>query len=148
MCRMNTKITLIVYHGGMLQRYKNGVLEYVGGEMDVWEELDSDTLNLFDLVAIVKSCRGHDNIEQFFWRVPNRDLNVGLRQLTTDSSFMEMVNAALSNGNEIELYYENPIMELEPIMSLPPIEEEENVGGEQNVGVEQHVGGEQNVGEE
>ncbi|KAJ1380238.1 hypothetical protein SESBI_46182 [Sesbania bispinosa] len=66
-------ITLILHRGGKLLRNEQNVLEYVGGEVDVWDELDCDLLNRFLIIDLCKLHKYHD-IQHCFWLYPERNL--------------------------------------------------------------------------
>ena len=47
--RMEDNITLILHHGGRLERDEYRRLQYVRGEFFVWEKMDADELCLWDI---------------------------------------------------------------------------------------------------
>ncbi|KAJ1399525.1 proteoglycan 4-like [Sesbania bispinosa] len=101
------RITLILHHRGFLGR-EEGVLRYIGGEICVWEGLDTDTINKF---IVVELCKEHyyRSFEKIYWLKPGRVLEVGLRVLEKDVHVVNMCNAARRNGGEIEIYFIHPI---------------------------------------
>jgi hypothetical protein len=54
LCRIVEFITLVLHHRESIERDENQKLKYVGGEIDVWDDINSDLLNLFDLKIMVK----------------------------------------------------------------------------------------------
>jgi len=57
-CSMEENITLIMHHGGDLERDEYQRLQYVDGEFCVWEKVDVDELCLRGIEKMVKHCRG------------------------------------------------------------------------------------------
>ena len=47
--RMEDNITLILHHGGGLERDEYRRLQYVRGEFCVWEKMDAEELCLWDI---------------------------------------------------------------------------------------------------
>lgn len=56
--RMEDSITVILHHGGCLERDEYRRLQYVDGEFCVWEKMDVDQLCLWDIEKMAKRCRG------------------------------------------------------------------------------------------
>lgn len=108
MCRMEEHITLILHHGGDLVRNENRRLQYVGGEFCVWEKIYVDELCLWDIEKMVKHCKSYFKVSKLGYMKPYEgvanDLNICLTPLTTDQHILDMVQAARSNGNEVEIY--------------------------------------------
>ncbi|KAJ1433263.1 hypothetical protein SESBI_06206, partial [Sesbania bispinosa] len=104
-------ITLILHHGGKLLRNEQRVLEYVGGEVDVWEDLECDILNRFVIIDLCKLHKYHD-IQHCYWLYPERDLDLGLREIRKDhdSDIVDMCLASKHNNGEIEIFFEHPII--------------------------------------
>ncbi|KAJ1376705.1 hypothetical protein SESBI_49659 [Sesbania bispinosa] len=104
-------ITLILHHGGKLLRNEQRVLEYVGGEVDVWEDLECDILNRFVIIDLCKLHKYHD-IQHFYWLYPERDLDLGLREIRKDhdSDIVDMCLASKHNNGEIEIFFEHPVI--------------------------------------
>jgi hypothetical protein len=53
---MGDSVTLVMYHGCDFVRNEYHKLEYVCGQMDVWEEIDPNLICYFDLINMVKHC--------------------------------------------------------------------------------------------
>ncbi|KAJ1412038.1 hypothetical protein SESBI_20677 [Sesbania bispinosa] len=58
---------------GKFVRNEQNVLDYVGGEVDVWDELDCDLLNRFLIIDLCKLHKYHD-IQHCFWLYPECNL--------------------------------------------------------------------------
>ncbi|KAJ1377542.1 hypothetical protein SESBI_48798, partial [Sesbania bispinosa] len=104
-------ITLILHHEGKLLRNEQRVLKYVGGEVDVWEELECDILNRFVIIDLCKLHKYHD-IQHCYWLYPERDLDLGLREIRKDhdSDIVDMCLASKHNNGEIEVFFEHPVI--------------------------------------
>lgn len=55
--RMDEMISMIFQHGGNLHINEKMKLEYVGGKIDMWDNINPDTNNFIDFVTLVKNCR-------------------------------------------------------------------------------------------
>jgi hypothetical protein len=117
-----TELTLIFHHGGDFIKFGNADLQYIGGQMCVWERLEADFLNKFDLEAMVKKCGSYFNINHIWYLLPEMNNLDGLREVVNDKDFMEMVSVAKDNNNEIELYFEHG-MEV-PTIIVPASDED------------------------
>lgn len=81
----------------------------------------SDTLNIFIVEGLAKLCKYYHRIAASFWLNPGRDLELGLRQLRTDRDILEMVADARRNNNEVEVYFEHPMVDNLDIVEVPPL---------------------------
>ncbi|XP_061349531.1 uncharacterized protein LOC133294796 [Gastrolobium bilobum] len=116
---MDEYIVIRYHHGGVLIRDDEGVLTYANGKVVDLPEIDADFVNLRDLDTLFKGY-GYETCKQMLWLMPNAmDLDVGLRPLSTASDIVEMVKAALSNGNFIEIYFEDCIATPDIIAPAP-----------------------------
>lgn len=70
----------------------DGKLEYVVGELDVWDKMETDYLNLLILTNLVKHCKKYDNVGDIH-RVMDKEVNLedGLRVCETNVDFRNMV---------------------------------------------------------
>ncbi|KAJ1377359.1 hypothetical protein SESBI_48982, partial [Sesbania bispinosa] len=84
--RMSRLVTVIMHHGGKLMRNEDNGLDYIRGEVDVWEDLDSDYIN---------------------------SLEDGLRELRwdCDTNVLDMCIASMRNDGEIEVFIEHLVVE-------------------------------------
>ena len=93
--RMEDSITLILHHGGCLERDEYRRLQYVYGEFCVWEKMDVDQLCLWDIKKMAKRCRGYFKVSKLWYWKPYEgaedDINICLTPLTTDKDFCDMV---------------------------------------------------------
>lgn len=117
---------MILMHGGEISLHVDGTASYFGGTMCVWEDLDSDRLNLFDLEAMARE-HGYVMTMKMWWRNPQVPDVLKLNELCTDSDLMDACLASKSNNQEIEIYYEH--LEPVPLEVIPPpnFNEDENV---------------------
>ena len=78
--RMEDNITLILHHGGCLERDEYRRLTYVRGEFCVWEKIGVDELCLWDIEKMVKHCRGYFKVSKMWYLKPyegaKNDLNI------------------------------------------------------------------------
>ncbi|KAJ1384306.1 hypothetical protein SESBI_42653 [Sesbania bispinosa] len=101
-------LTLILHHGGkFVKDVKNG-LEYVGGEIDVWEGLDVDTMCLWTPFDLCKE-HGYVRFDNIWWHNPDFDLEKGLRPLAEDLDIRQMCNIGKVRDWEMHIYFEHPI---------------------------------------
>ncbi|KAJ1403289.1 hypothetical protein SESBI_27437 [Sesbania bispinosa] len=121
-------ITLILHHGGKLLRNEQRVLEYVGGEVDVWEEIDCDLLNRFLIIDLCKLHKYHD-IQHCYWLYPERDLDLGLREIRKDcdADIVDLCLASKHNNGEIEVFFEHPVIPDERVV-FSKVVVDENTG--------------------
>ncbi|KAJ1407821.1 hypothetical protein SESBI_24010 [Sesbania bispinosa] len=87
-------LTLILHHGGKILRDDKNVLEYVGGEIDVWEGLDVDTMCLWTPSDLCKE-HGYVRFDSIWWHNPDFNLEKGLRPLAEDLDVRQMCNIVM-----------------------------------------------------
>jgi len=125
--RMEDSITLILHHGGCLERDEYRRLQYVCGEFCVWEKMDVDQLCLWDIEKMAKRCRGYFKVFKLWYWKPYEgaedDINICLTPLTTDKDFCDMVQVARANGNEVEIYAQD-VVDIEEVEIVPLTNEE------------------------
>ncbi|RYR49297.1 hypothetical protein Ahy_A07g035721 [Arachis hypogaea] len=71
-------------------------------------DLDVDTLDAFYLRNYHKKL-GYDKIKQYWWHVPGKGLENGLRSLNNDKEIREMVKCAKINNGVIDVYLEHGV---------------------------------------
>jgi hypothetical protein len=124
---MEDCITVILHHGGCLERDQYRRLQYVGGEFCVWEKMDVDLFCLWDIEKMAKRCRGYFNVSKLWYWKPYKgaedDINICLTPLTTDKDFCDMVQVARANGNEVEIYAQH-VVDMEEVEIVPLTNEE------------------------
>ncbi|RYQ83552.1 hypothetical protein Ahy_B10g102281 [Arachis hypogaea] len=102
-----------VYHGGWFT-YKNGPLEYVGGETTVIEEIDDDRWSLFEAYAELKQL-GYveENIPSLWFKDPvAEDMEKNLKLFKTDADSIEMCRIA-ELRDHVELYVVHKVQDEE-----------------------------------
>ncbi|KAJ1428629.1 hypothetical protein SESBI_08729 [Sesbania bispinosa] len=106
MCGDFRLVTVIMHHGGKLMRNEDNELDYIGGEVDVWEDLDSDYIS-------------------------RKSLEDGLRELRwdCDTDVLDMCIASMRNDEEIEVFIEHPVVE-NPTLSKSRVDVGEKEGAE------------------
>ncbi|RYR05176.1 hypothetical protein Ahy_B06g085052 [Arachis hypogaea] len=101
-------ITLSIHHRGRFEREPVGKVSYIGGEVTEIERVNVDTLNDFFISDLLKDI-GYTSISDFYWLEPGKELDDGLRLLRVDIDVVRMYEAAMKNGNRINLYTEHPV---------------------------------------
>ncbi|RYR01954.1 hypothetical protein Ahy_B06g080815 [Arachis hypogaea] len=101
-------ITLSIHHRGRFEREPVGKVSYIGGEVTEIERINVDTLNGFFISDLLKDI-GYTSISEFYWLEPGKELHDGLRLLRADMDVVRMYEAAMKNGNRINLYTEHPV---------------------------------------
>ncbi|KAJ1400057.1 hypothetical protein SESBI_29893 [Sesbania bispinosa] len=101
-------LNLILHHGGKFLRDDKNVLEYVGGEIDVWEGLDVDTMCLWTPSDLCKE-HGYVRFDSIWWHNPDFNLEKGLRPLAEDLDVRQMCNIGMVRDWEMHIYFEHPI---------------------------------------
>ncbi|KAJ1380489.1 Ricin B-like lectin [Sesbania bispinosa] len=86
---------IILHHGGKFLRDDKNVLEYVGGEIDVWEGLDVDTMCLWTPSDMCKE-HGYVRFDNIWWHNPDFKLEKGLRPLAEDLDVRQMCNIGMA----------------------------------------------------
>lgn len=103
---MHSKITLILYHGGHLKRYDNGMMEYLGGDLCIWENFQTGYLTKLILEYLVKRCIRYHNIESIWWF----DLDNGkFIELLNDEDIKDMCISAIHHNHEVHVYFTHQI---------------------------------------
>ncbi|KAJ1433713.1 hypothetical protein SESBI_05855 [Sesbania bispinosa] len=130
-------ITLILHHGGKLLRNEQNVLEYVGGEVDVWEELNCDLLNRFLIIDLCKLQKYHD-IQHCFWLYPERNLECFfVHPVIPDECVVFSKDVVVDETGERDINSSVEIIIVEVIAKDP--DEEEDVESRAEVIVEEPV---------
>ncbi|RYR40062.1 hypothetical protein Ahy_A09g045729 [Arachis hypogaea] len=102
-----------VYHGGWFT-YKNGPLEYVGGETTVIEEIDGDRWSVFEAYAELKQLRYvEENTPSLWFKDPvAEDMEKNLKLFKTDADSIEMCRIAELRGH-VDLYVVHKVQDEE-----------------------------------
>ncbi|KAJ1428316.1 S-locus receptor kinase, C-terminal [Sesbania bispinosa] len=110
--RMSRLVTMIMHHGGKLMRNEENELDYIGSEVDVWEDLDSDLIHRFLIIDLCKLHNYH-RIDHCYWLALEKSLEDGLRELRwdCDTDVLDMCIASMRNDGEIEVFIEHPVVE-------------------------------------
>lgn len=91
---------LEVHHGGHFVREL--VLQYVGGTIDKFEEVDPDLMSIFELREGLRKLNVTDELP-LYYRIGGTDLEVGLILVNSDQTVLQMFEMN-RNYNSIELY--------------------------------------------
>ncbi|RYQ81129.1 hypothetical protein Ahy_Scaffold1g107135 [Arachis hypogaea] len=119
-----------VYHGGWFT-YKNGPLEYAGGETTVIEDIDGDRWSVFEAYAKLKQL-GYvkENIPSLWFKDPvAEDMEKNLKLFKTDADSIEMCRIAKLRDH-VELYLVHKVQEEEmfPDVGYIDIGDKEGMG--------------------
>ncbi|GJZ91253.1 hypothetical protein Tco_0663180 [Tanacetum coccineum] len=80
----------IINHGGTLTSPPN--VRYRGGKANWFDDVDADSFSAIEVQTMVKDL-GYDNKDlQFYYKIPNSNLDIGLKPLSCDKDVMEMCN--------------------------------------------------------
>ncbi|XP_020967952.1 uncharacterized protein LOC110267131 [Arachis ipaensis] len=101
-------ITLCINHRGRFERGPGGSISYTGGEVTEINRVNVDTLNGFFITDLLKDI-GYTSVSNFYWQEPGKELHDGLRDLRVDMDVVRMYEAAVKNGNKINVYTEHPV---------------------------------------
>ncbi|RYR75592.1 hypothetical protein Ahy_A01g000151 [Arachis hypogaea] len=107
-----------VYHGGWFT-YKNGPLEYVGGETTVIEEIDGDRWSVFEAYAELKQL-GYveENIPSLWFKDPvAEDMEKNLKLFKTDADSIEMCRIA-ELRDHVDLYVVHKVQDEEMFLDV------------------------------
>ncbi|RYR12112.1 hypothetical protein Ahy_B04g069645 [Arachis hypogaea] len=101
-------ITLSIHHRGQFERRPCAKVTYIGGEVTEIERVNVDTFNGFFISDLLKDI-GYMSIAEFYWQELGKELDNGLRLLRIDMDVVKMYEAAMKNGNKINVYTEHPV---------------------------------------
>ncbi|QHO32842.1 hypothetical protein S83_027277 [Arachis hypogaea] len=101
-------ITLYINHRGRFEKGPGGIISYTGGEVTEINRVNVDTLNGFFISDLLKDI-GYTSVSNFYWQEPGKELDDGLRDLRVDMDVVRMNEAAVKNGNKINIYTEHPV---------------------------------------
>ncbi|RYR42604.1 hypothetical protein Ahy_A08g039061 [Arachis hypogaea] len=101
-------ITLCINHRGRFKRGPGGTISYTGGEVTEINRVNVDTLNGFFITDLLKDI-GYTSVSNFYWQESGMELDDGLRDLRVDMDVVRMYEAAVKNGNKINVYTEHPV---------------------------------------
>lgn len=116
-------LTFILHHGGNFRRQENGLIEYEGGEICVWDRIEPDYCNTFLLEDLTKHCRHYHGFEHIWWLDPERGFENGLYEINTDEDILTLCDFARRNNDEADVYYGHPVIRDPEIVIPPPAEE-------------------------
>ncbi|XP_020960768.1 protein PRRC2A-like [Arachis ipaensis] len=101
-------IILCINHRGRFERGPGGLISFTGGEVTEINRVNVDTLNVFFISDLLKDIE-YTSESNFYWQEPGKELDDGLRDLRVDMDVVRMYEAAVKNGNKINIYTEHPV---------------------------------------
>ncbi|RYQ99063.1 hypothetical protein Ahy_B07g086916 [Arachis hypogaea] len=101
-------ITLSINHRGRYERDSCRKILYAGEKVTEIERVNVDTLNEFFISDLLKDI-GYTSITDFHWLKFGKELENGLKLLKIDMDIVKIYEAAMKNGNRIEVYIEHSI---------------------------------------
>ncbi|XP_020963121.1 uncharacterized protein LOC110264900 [Arachis ipaensis] len=101
-------ITLCINHRRRFERGPGGIISYTGGKVTEINRVNVDTLNSFFISDLLKDI-GYTSVSNFYWQEPGKELDDRLRDLRVDMDVVRMYEAAIKNGNKINIYTEHPV---------------------------------------
>ncbi|KAH1142189.1 hypothetical protein GYH30_033052 [Glycine max] len=90
---MSNEIKLIFHHNGKFIQNGNGALEYVDGEFCVWEEVETDLVNVWTPQELCKACRNYVKFVSVCYLVHG----IGLQKLENDRDVLSMCQIGLAD---------------------------------------------------
>ncbi|KAL7262651.1 hypothetical protein ACSBR1_000920 [Camellia fascicularis] len=100
---MATFVKVLILHIGYF--IENDERTYVGSNVDVFDAVDVDKLSVLEISYMLKEF-GVFYYKHIFYRIPNKNLVLGLRVLANDDDIREMYSL-LENTNTLELFIEH-----------------------------------------
>ncbi|KAK8972040.1 hypothetical protein V6N11_030538 [Hibiscus sabdariffa] len=109
----------VILHGGFIVRRPR--FKFTGKLVDHFDNLDVDTMSMFEIVSMVEKLGITYNVK-VFWQLADKPIEV--KQLKTDADFMEMVSN-LPRDHYVHLYLEEVVGFSETKMDEPGLGEVE-----------------------
>ncbi|KAK8590294.1 hypothetical protein V6N13_057188 [Hibiscus sabdariffa] len=97
------KFSTVIHHGGFIVRRPR--FKFTGKLVDYFDNLDVDTMFMFEIVAMVEKL-GITYSVKVFWQLADKPIEV--KQLKTDADVMEMVSN-LPRDHYVHLYLEEVV---------------------------------------
>ncbi|KAK8628188.1 hypothetical protein V6N13_063898 [Hibiscus sabdariffa] len=107
------KFSTVIHHGGFIVRRSR--FKFTGKLVDYFDNLDVDTMSMFEIIAMVKKLGITYNVK-VFWQLVDKPIEV--KQLTNDGDIMEMVSN-LPRDHYVHLYLEEVVGFSEAEMDEP-----------------------------
>ena len=142
---MDSKVCVYVHHHGYFTPHPN--VKYVGGEVDLIEDFDTDLLCFRDLDEFAASYK-YDPSDLVYFKNDGRTFKSGLRLLFDDNTVREMVEISRPLGR-IDLYVDH--YELDEVIDGPQRQTGENEAAENEGGEDEpaeNEGGEDKFSDE
>ncbi|KAG5520595.1 hypothetical protein RHGRI_033244 [Rhododendron griersonianum] len=121
------KFTLEFHHGGLFAYIPQKI--YASGKVELIEDVDPDRMSYFEILGEVKQL-GCPKISVIYHRLPDCDLDGGLREIKTDADVLDMF-AIHVGRSRIPIYVENPNLHVgddEDMVSLGDKEDRVSLG--------------------
>ncbi|KAK8540801.1 hypothetical protein V6N13_089126 [Hibiscus sabdariffa] len=113
------KFSTVIHHGGFIVRRPR--FKFTGKLVDYFDNLDVDTMSMFEIVAMVEKLGITYNVK-VFWQLTDKPIEV--KQLKNDGGVMEMVSN-LPRDHYVHLYLEEVVGFSETKMDEPGLGEAE-----------------------
>ncbi|KAK8705818.1 hypothetical protein V6N13_049407 [Hibiscus sabdariffa] len=113
------KFSTVIHHGGFIVRRPR--FKFTGKLVDYFDNLDVDTMSMFEIVAMVEKLGITYNVK-VFWQLVDKPIEV--KQLKNDGDVMEMVSN-LPRDHYVHLYLEEVVGFSETKMDEPGLGEAE-----------------------
>ncbi|KAK9010184.1 hypothetical protein V6N11_036698 [Hibiscus sabdariffa] len=113
------KFSTVIHHGGFIVRRPR--FKFTGKLVDYFDNLDVDTMSMFEIVAMVEKLGITYNVK-VFWQLADKPIEV--KQLKNDADVMEMVSN-LPRDHYVHLYFEEVVGFSETKMDEPGLGEVE-----------------------
>ncbi|KAI7995748.1 hypothetical protein LOK49_LG11G00650 [Camellia lanceoleosa] len=129
-----TSVKVLIHHIGYF--IENDERSYVRGNVDIFDAVDVDKLYVLEISYMLKEL-GVFYYKHIFYKIPNKNLVLGLRVLANDDDIREMYSL-LENTNTLELFIEHHkphnVDIADPVLFLTdvPVKDVENNGNYNN----------------
>ncbi|GJY90366.1 mutator type transposase [Tanacetum coccineum] len=115
-----TAFTLKINHGGTLTSPLN--VRYRGGKANWFEDVDADSFSAIEVQTMVKDLGYVNKDLQFYYKIPNSNLDIGLKPLSCEKDVMKMCDY-VSKCKVMDVFVIHPISEPQ-LVSNPGIDNE------------------------
>ncbi|RYR10736.1 hypothetical protein Ahy_B05g079214 [Arachis hypogaea] len=126
---MEERMDIMIHHGGDFKKIAEGIMVYSPDNKACLGDLDTDTLDVFYVRNYHKEL-GYNDIKQFWWHIPGKGLDNGLRNVNSDKEIREIVNCFRTNDGLIDVYFEHGVSVLEVLEGDNTVVYLDDVGGE------------------
>ncbi|KAM0038178.1 hypothetical protein Hdeb2414_s0013g00411801 [Helianthus debilis subsp. tardiflorus] len=113
-----TLFTLQIFHSGEFVKFPGR--KYVNGKVTFFDYADSDEFSMHELNIIFEKPLGYssDEVMYYYFKIPDQDLDVGLRCLGNDKDVLDMIQY-VNKFKVIQIYTEHWVTKLNGNFQVP-----------------------------